>query len=81
MAGRIVVRRDGCDKNVAHCGDSDSDWAELFRSLESCLKRGRRLVDHSIELDPLAQRPLPAMERPLPRDANLTYLSLARGWP
>ena len=51
----------------------------LFHSLESRLKRAERLVDQSIDLDPLVQRPLPAMERPLPRDASLTYLRLTRG--
>ena len=43
------------------------------------MKRAERLVDQSIDLDPLLQRPLPATERPLPRDTNLTHLRLARG--
>ena len=43
------------------------------------MKRAERLVDQSVDLDPLAQRPLPATERPLPRNANLTHLRLARG--
>ena len=43
------------------------------------MKHGERLVDQSINLDPLAQRRLPVTERPLPRDMNLTHLRSARG--
>ena len=66
------------DKNMAHSANSDSDGRGLFHSQESCAKCSERLVDRPIDLDPLAQRPLPATEGPLPGDANLTHLRSAR---
>ena len=42
------------------------------------MKCGEGLVDRPIDLDPLAQCPLPATEGALPGDANLTHLGSAR---
>jgi len=43
-----------CDKNATHSANYDSNGAGLFHSQESYVKRGERLVDQPIDLDPLA---------------------------
>jgi hypothetical protein len=65
------------NKDMAHSANSDSDGRGLFHPQESCAKCGE-VLDRPINLDPLAQRPLPAMKGPLPGDTNLTHLGSAR---